>query len=597
MKIFKMFLILTVILSNHLIVAQFNFQRSWGTYFADERFYFTDSAIDIDGNLYVLGTIEGSNILNLPIFTSINSYHQYYGGGDTDGFVVKFNPEGNLLWGSFLGGNLSDNAMAITVDKQNNVYIVGDTNSTSEVASLNAFQQNLAGGKDIFITKFNETGVLIWSTYYGGVEDDKNLADWPQFNSFVKRTHIALSDDGYLYISSGSFSNELGSFNVFQIDRGISNCFLSKFDQNGSKLWTTYYGINTHIASLEVNNNAIYVSGYTLDCAPSNTYNTYYGTSNSFKPLPSNCRDLFLTKFSTSGQREWSTYYGGSSSEFISSNSISLKDDKIYLSGTSSNYFNNEIATPNTYQSNCNGVSNFVAQFNQDGTRNWGTYNGNFINNQSSIGLSNVYVESSDVYYNFGTTGLVDISTDNSFKTNLTNNFSQDGFVCKFNGNIKVWGTYYGGEGREFNVKFHPYDNGTKFYIVGVTTSLNEIATSNGLQPNKQIFDTNNNTLLSVNNIFVTHFEPNPLDNNDFVNSSFSIYPNPNKGIFTISINNNNFKTVALEVYDILAKKILNQDLIAKETSIKTDNLAKGVYFAKIITSENEVFTKKIVVE
>ena len=61
MKIFKMFLILTVILSNHLIVAQFNFQRSWGTYFADERFYFTDSAIDIDGNLYVLGTIEGSN--------------------------------------------------------------------------------------------------------------------------------------------------------------------------------------------------------------------------------------------------------------------------------------------------------------------------------------------------------------------------------------------------------------------------------------------------------------------------------------------------------------------------------------------------------
>lgn len=81
MSVLKRNILLFVILLSLKSVAQFNFQRSWGTYLGDERFRLSDSKIDNDGNLYLVGTIDGSDLTNLPVFTNPSTHQAIFGGG------------------------------------------------------------------------------------------------------------------------------------------------------------------------------------------------------------------------------------------------------------------------------------------------------------------------------------------------------------------------------------------------------------------------------------------------------------------------------------------------------------------------------------
>ena len=582
--------------------SQFNFQRSWGTYFGDERLIFTDSAVDTNGNLYIIGVIDGTNITNLPIFTNANSYNPNYGGGTTDGFLIKFNPAGQIVWGTFIGGENQDRLAAIAIDKDDNIYITGDTNSETNISTLNAYQENYAGNTDFFISKFTENGSIIWSTYYGGSGDDTNPLTISSLIGFPSRMSIALDGNGFFYITGQTASSTLSTPNVFQENKANSNYLIAKFNENGNRIWATYFGVNTTwISSLVANTNAVYVAGNARDCPPSGSFNTYYGTANGFKSTPNGCREIFLNKFNAiTGQREWGTYYGGAQLITAFFKSIALVDDKVYLSGISTgSNANQEVATLNSFQPTSNGNSNFIAQFNENGTRNWGTYNGNLQSNSAGIGAiqSNVSIDNSGNFYNYGSTGLTDIATSDGYKLNPTSFNEPDGFVCKFgSNNNKIWGTYYGGDLGEANVRFHEYNNGNKFYIVGTTQSVTQIATANGYQPIKQVFDLVNNTYQSAYTIFIAHFEPNALSTTTNRENLFAIYPNPTSGNFTIAIENFNNEDYTLELYDIIGKKLYEQPIQAAQTSIQTSSLSKGVYFVTINSNKGKS-SKKIIVE
>lgn len=572
------------------IAAQFNFQRSWGTYFGDERFILSDSEIDSKGNLYIVGTINGTDLTNITAFTNNSSYHQNFGGGDYDGFLIKFNNLGQIVWGTFLGGSGFDRISDLDMDNNDNLYIVGSTNSNSNIASVGAFQENLIGGGDCFITKVTSTGSVVWSTYFGGTGDESN-------------TNNRITFDGLnnFYILGTTFSQNMATTGVFQETKNNSSFQISKFDINGNRIWTTYYGLNITIWNIKANPSNLYVASVTNDCLPPNSYNTYFGTPNSYQPIPGSCKDIFLTKFNTTGQRDWSTYYGGNAIENVEmKNSIDLKDDKVYLSGTAPNYTNQEITTNGSYQPNSNTTSNFIVQFNQNGARNWGTYNGNITNTFTTGVGTTSYIKTdknSNIFYNYGSTGLQsNIATNDGYLVNSNDLYSADAYICKFSDqNTKSWGTYYGGELNEKEINFHPYNLGNKFYIVGSTQSLTQIASPNGLQPNKQVFDLVNNTQQSAYSIFIAHFIPNALSNETFTNYSFSIFPNPNNGEFTVEINSVDFVETSLEIFDMLGKLIYNQNLNSNQTTINTKYIEKGVYLVKL-TRGNQTTTSKIVI-
>jgi hypothetical protein len=574
------------------VSAQFNFQRTWGTYFGDERFFFADSKADSAGNLYIAGFVDGRLNTNFPEFTTASSYQPAYGGGDSDGFLAKFDAEGNLIWATYFGGDQDDKMRGLEIDGQDNLYILGWTFSESNIATPGSYQSAYGGNGDYFLTKFNSTGALIWSTYFGGSGEDY------EYSFTVPTAKISFDGDQSLYISGTASSENLATPGVFQETLGNSDSQISKFDLNGNRIWTTYYGLNTFIGYLKSNGNAVYCSGVTLDCPPNHPYNTYYGTPNGFQPLPNSCWEIFLSKFDPQGQRVWSTYYGGNSNETATDMAIALKEDKVFLSGTARNYQNQEITTPGTYQPSCTQISNFIAQFNQNGTRNWGTYNG--ILTQIAQGyLQSSVLASSDpeAFYNFGATYLQqNIATEDGYLSQPNNVNSGDAFICKFtNQNTKEWGTYYGGELNEQETHFMPYDGENKFYIVGNTQSLTQIATVGSFQETKQVIDLENNTFQNAYNIYIAHFEKVPLSTNTFTKTNFTIFPNPTDGIFSI-FSRNATSRYSIEFWDVLGKKLFSEK-VSGNTPLNLENLAKGVYCLKITDEDNNTEIKKIVVK
>ena len=104
--------------------------------------------------------------------------------------------------------------------------------------------------------------------------------------------------------------------------------------------------------------------------------------------------------------------------------------------------------------------------------------------------------------------------------------------------------------------------------------------------------------MLAWYNSIASQLTTTALANETFLENQFSIYPNPNKGSFTIE-----FKELAnsfsVEVYDVTGKTIFenNYDQSANPSQmINLDNVNRGIYFINV-KSDKGLVTKKLVIE
>jgi hypothetical protein len=121
-----------------------------------------------------------------------------------DAWVAKLSQDGsNLAWFSYLGGTGTDFGLDIILDKDNNVYVGGITEST-DFPVVDAVQSKSGGaGRDSFVAKVSPDGrKLIYSTFLGGSAEDSGA-------------FLALNPEGNL-IAVGQTSSE-----NFPIHNGI----------------------------------------------------------------------------------------------------------------------------------------------------------------------------------------------------------------------------------------------------------------------------------------------------------------------------------------------------------------------------------------
>jgi hypothetical protein len=104
--------------------------------------------------------------------------------------------------------------------------------------------------------------------------------------------------------------------------------------------------------------------------------------------------------------------------------------------------------------------------------------------------------------------------------------------------------------------------------------------------------------MLAWYNSIASQLTTTALANETFLENQFSIYPNPNKGSFTIE-----FKELAnsfsVEVYDVTGKTIYenNYEQSSNLTQlINLDNPTSGVYFINI-KSDKGIVTKKLIIQ
>jgi hypothetical protein len=440
--------------------------RIWGTYYqggSTEDAYAV--AVDSYDNVYMAG--EAYSTTNIATTGS----HQSTNGGYRDGFIVKFNSDGERQWGTYYGGSNYDQFYGLKIDASDNIYAAGHTSSTNAIATAGSHQSSYGGGySDAFLVKFNTSGVRQWGTYYGGTNEDWCYS-------------LDVDGSGNIYITGTTMSsNNIATAGSHQSTYGgdYSDAFLAKFNSSGVRQWGTYYGVSgtgetsspgTDVGiSVSVDPSGyVYLAGF--------TYSTGLATAGSYQSSLAGESDAYIVKFNSSGVRQWATYYGGSDEEFASRIDNDASGN-IYLSGLT--FSTAGIATTDAHQTTHAGgeLDGFLVKFNSSGARQWGTYYGGSDYEENA----HIIVENDNkIHLVGGSYSTSGIATAGSHQSTYGGGWG-DGFWVEFNSSgSRQWGTYYGGNGEDVVNHFCVDSNGD-YYLCGSTTSSSNIATEDGHQ-------------------------------------------------------------------------------------------------------------------
>ena len=125
-------------------------------------------AIDGSDRVYISGYASSSDF---P--TTADAYDQVH-NGSADVFVARFsNGLGDLEKSTFFGGTGNEHGFAIAVDASD-VWVSGWTASSNFPATADVYDEELNGGIDVFIARFNSNlSDLVAATYIGGSGDEK----------------------------------------------------------------------------------------------------------------------------------------------------------------------------------------------------------------------------------------------------------------------------------------------------------------------------------------------------------------------------------------------------------------------------------------
>lgn len=281
-------------------------------------------AIDVDGDIVIAGQTTSKN---LPLK---NAYQTEIGSGTfpRDAFVAKFNKSGsNLVFSTYFGGQsmMGDAARDVTVDLGKNIYITGYTTST-DFPVIDGFQKDYNGGTgqgDAFIAKFNPNGIPLYSTFFGGTQDDEGKS-------------IVVDDDNNIYLTGATNSADFPEKNGIHNRMGIFDydVFISKMAASGEDLYfSTYLGGSDVDEGRDItidNDNNIYVTGYTV--SPNfRVVDAAYGYNAGI--YPPYREDAFITKLKNDGSAfEFSTFFGGNEDD--AGNSVAVDAFKnVYITG------------------------------------------------------------------------------------------------------------------------------------------------------------------------------------------------------------------------------------------------------------------------
>ncbi|OLS30850.1 MAG: hypothetical protein ThorAB25_07090 [Candidatus Thorarchaeota archaeon AB_25] len=266
----------------------------YSTYFGGDgpdKSYSID--IDSDGNVYIFGNGYGTNI---PLVNPIDD-ERYL----EEGYFLKFNSTGNgLNFSSYIGGSDRDYAKSISLDDDNNVYLIGSTSST-DFPHLNGYDTSYNGAQDCFVVKVNSAlDEIIYSTYIGG-----QAADEPN--------QVFVDDSGQVYLTGYTISSDFPTINAYdEVFGGGMDCFVCILSADGSSLdYSTYIGGSAVDIgqALAYSNEAVYITGY----SKSNDFPTTSGADSSL----SGEIDCFVFKLNLSTDTlDYSIYLGGSGDDY-----------------------------------------------------------------------------------------------------------------------------------------------------------------------------------------------------------------------------------------------------------------------------------------
>jgi hypothetical protein len=520
-------------LSNGLVVVmereevqvqlQSNGNLWWSTFIGGTE---DDMALDIvtspDNDSFVGGLTYSTNF---PLVSGIGYQNQNI--GLSDGFLMLFDNNAIHKWTTYYGGVQNDQIQSLAFNHALHgsgeaLYALGTSSSSNLSIQGNAsggkyFKDNISGGKDAFIARFNElNGELIWSSFIGGEGDEDGRS-------------IALDNDGNVYVAGNTNSNQAQangclatSGNNFPLcdpgnnayyqntHKGNGDIFITSFDSDNKLRWSTFYGSDEEDLVFEIhfgnpvvsrsnNDNLILVGSTEKISDDAISYNGSIPANGNF-PLCDigGSTDFFqvssggiISRFNSDGVLTWATNV----SNTMAFHTVSGTDSEIIVAGIADGEGTNSCSpVSGNYLPICNSGGSFnqadgqlyMMKFNKSSlSLQWSSLYGGFVNlldPQTYMGMGSQppqklpYTKLLDVatdwannFYIFGSHmdfGFPTFATQSSQPAGMyyQSLFSgglgdlPDAVILNFNeDNQRVWATFFGtAAGSSSNISTHP---------------------------------------------------------------------------------------------------------------------------------------------
>ncbi|WP_276135001.1 SBBP repeat-containing protein [Polluticoccus soli] len=325
-------------------------QRAWATYYGglgDE--FCNDALTNQAGEIYICGKSNSLSGLAFPPWV-----HQTSNQGGDDAFLARFNAGGQIVWGTFYGGNGDETCERMAIDAAGEVYITGRTASNNKIHYTSGFKSAYSGGGgDAYVAKFSTSGTVLWGTYFGDV-----ALDWGHA--------IAVDANNDVFMTGETWSLNLYCTPDAELDTliynpqpppsppppptDISNSFIVKFSPYGVVLYSSYH---------DGWDGSTDVTSRPSDLCADSKGNVYMVTDVGKTTL----------KFNNQGKFQWVKSLGGN-------NIVADNEDNIYLAGSVA-HLTPTYSTPGSYQFNPGGGwDGYLLKLDPTGNQTWGSYYG-----------------------------------------------------------------------------------------------------------------------------------------------------------------------------------------------------------------------------
>ena len=215
----------------------------WSTYLSGNKKTACYSlTLDNTGNVFVCG---GTLSDSFP--TTAGTFQPITRGGTAEGFISLLSKNGNSLIRSTLYGTPSyDQLFFVQTDKQDNVYVLGETMDTSSFFSLNALYNKPKSGQ--YISKFNYTlDTLIWSTRFGTGSGIPDISPTAFLVDVCRSIYVAgWGSNFHLLYNMGPVLSTAGMYvtpDAYQLTTDSNDFYVMVMKDDASAItYATYFG-------------------------------------------------------------------------------------------------------------------------------------------------------------------------------------------------------------------------------------------------------------------------------------------------------------------------------------------------------------------
>ncbi|RYE13709.1 MAG: T9SS C-terminal target domain-containing protein [Sphingobacteriales bacterium] len=222
--------------------------------------------------------------------------------GYNDGWIIRMDMAGNVLWQKLLGGT-SDESLASIVQTLDGGYIAGGESSSSNTGTLQGVTNN--GANDAWLIKLDGNGNLQWQKLLGGSLAEK-IAGFS--GATLKRT----MDGGYIVgaHSSSSNSGTLTGLTNHGASSGYFDYWIIKLDGFGNIQWQKLLGGHVHDYCYGIIQTAD--GGYVATGASAST-----NSGNLAFYISNGADDAWIIKLDNLGNIQWQKLLGGTGADVI----------------------------------------------------------------------------------------------------------------------------------------------------------------------------------------------------------------------------------------------------------------------------------------